>query len=151
MIVTFCGHGDFVGEKEEKLKLMSILEQVIGESSAEFFLGGYGGFDAFAYACAKEYKKRHEKVSLIFVTPYMTEEYQKKHLEPIKDAFDAILYPDIEGKPLRFAISYRNKYMVEKADIVIAYITHGWGGAYKTYEHARRKGKRIINLGSLSI
>ena len=29
--------------------------------------------------------------------------------------------------------------------MVIAYVTHGWGGAAKTLEYARRKKKRIVS------
>lgn len=108
--------------------------------------GGYGGFDGFAYACCKKFEERHPNASLVFVTPYMTQEYQQKHLMELQMKFDEILYPPLEGKPLRFAISYRNQYMMEKADFVIAYVDHDWGGAYKAYRHAKRKGKIIFNL-----
>ena len=36
--------------------------------------------------------------------------------------------------------------MVEMADYVVAYVSHDWGGAYTTYQHAKRKGKEIFNL-----
>ena len=36
--------------------------------------------------------------------------------------------------------------MIDKADVVIAYITHSWGGAAATYRYAKRKGKQIINI-----
>ena len=35
--------------------------------------------------------------------------------------------------------------MVSEADVVIAYVTHGWGGAAKTLEYARRSGKKVIS------
>ena len=149
MIVAFCGHGDFLQTQEITKRMMKVLEEEIGESSAELFLGGYGNFDAFAHACGKAYKSGHKNVSLTLVTPYMTDQYQKKHLEPVKGDYDTILYPDLEGKPLRFAISYRNKFMIEQAHLVIAYVNHEWGGAYKTLQHAKRKGKKIVNLGTL--
>ena len=76
----------------------------------------------------------------------MTQEYQQKHLTKLQMKFDEILYPPLEGKPLRFAISYRNQYMMEKADFVIAYVDHDWGGAYKAYRYAKRKGKVVFNL-----
>ena len=38
----------------------------------------------------------------------------------------------------------RNRYMVDKADYVVAYITHGWGGAAQTLEYAKQKKKSII-------
>ncbi len=63
--------------------------------------------------------------------------------------YDSVVYPGIEDKPPKFAITYRNRYMIDKADLVIAYINHEWGGAYKTYSYAKRKGKRIINLGKI--
>ena len=57
-----------------------------------------------------------------------------------------MIYPEIEDKPKRYAILYRNKYMVEKADYVVAYVSRNWGGAYQTYKHAKRRGKLIFNL-----
>ena len=113
------------------------------------YLGGYGDFDRFAYECCKKYKEKHPNTSLVFITPYMTVEYQRNHLEYQKTRYDAIIYPEIENKLPRFAISYRNKWMVEKADFVVVYIDHDWGGAYTTYKHAKRKGKFICNLGKL--
>ena len=76
----------------------------------------------------------------------MTIEYQKNHLDDQKRRYDYIIYPEIEDKPKRYAISYRNKYMVEKSDCVIAYVLHKWGGAYSTYTYAKRKGKTVLNI-----
>ena len=146
MIVTFCGHAHFSKTEECEQKLLSFLEEKVGGRSVDMYLGGYGGFDGFAYDCCKKYKETHPNVSLVFVTPYLTTEYQKNHLSYQKTRYDLILYPEIEDKPLRFAISYRNRYMVEKADYVVAYVSHGFGGAYATYTHAKRKGKMIFNL-----
>ena len=146
MIITFCGHGNFQKTEEYKKRLLSFFEERIGDDAADFYLGGYGNFDSFAYDCAKEYKAKHPKTSLVFITPYFDLSYQKKHLEDIKLRYDDIIYPEIEDKPRKFAITYRNRYMVESADCVVAYIDHDWGGAYQTYKHAKRKGKYIFNL-----
>ena len=98
-----------------------------------------------------EYQKEHQNVSLVFVTPYMTMEYQKNYLELYKKLYDEIVYPDIEDKPMKFAISYRNRWMVEKSDFVICYIDCDYGGAYQTYKHAKRQGKLIFNLSGKEI
>lgn len=148
MIVTFCGHSQFSKSKECEQKLLAFLENKVGNCSAEMYLGGYGGFDNFAYDCCKQYKRTHTGVSLVFVTPYLTVEYQKNYLEFQKSRYDYIIYPEIENKPKRFAITYRNRYMVEKADLVIAYVSHKYGGAYDTYKYAKRKGKEIFNLAN---
>lgn len=57
-----------------------------------------------------------------------------------------ILYPPIEEKPFRFAIHYRNRFMAERADYVVAFIDHEWGCAHQAYLHAKRKNKEIFNL-----
>ncbi|MBO5882950.1 MAG: hypothetical protein J6Q78_00915 [Clostridia bacterium] len=146
MIVTFFGHAQFPNAKKYEQKVIEFFEQKIGDSSVDFYLGGYGDFDSFAYDCCKKYKETHINASLVFVTPYMTIEYQRNHLAYQKERYDEIVYPEIEDKPLRFAISYRNKWMVEHADYVICGISCDYGGAYKAYQYAKRKGKPIFNV-----
>ena len=148
MIVTFCGHAHFSKSKEYEQKILAFLEEKIGDQPADMYLGGCGEFDGFAYDCCKKYKKVHPNISLVFVTPYLTMDYQRNELQYQKTRYDSILYPEIEDKPKRYAIAYRNQYMVEKADYVVAYVSHDWGGAYTTYKHAKRKGKEIFNLAS---
>ena len=111
----------------------------MGDRPAELFWGGYGSFDAFALKCGKKYQKTHPNTKVIFVTPYISASCQK-------EMYDDIIYPALEKVPPKFAISHRNKWMVEQADYVIAYIDHSWGGAYQTYRHAKRKNKPLLNL-----
>ena len=151
MIVTFCGHSQYTGSGEDEERIISLLTEIIGDHNAELYLGGYGSFDSFARKCGRKYQETHPNIRLIFVTPYITIDYQKNHLDYNKDLYDEILYPNLEDKPLKFAISYRNKWMVEQADYVIAYITHDWGGAYQTYRHAQRKKKPLFNISDKEI
>jgi len=53
---------------------------------------------------------------------------------------------DIESVPRKFAILKRNEWMVDSAELVIAYVKYSWGGAAKTLEHARKRKKQINNL-----
>jgi len=151
MIVTFCGHSQYTESEEDEQKILSLLREIIGDHHAELYLGGYGSFDSFARRCGKKYQVTHPNTKLIFVTPYITTDYKRNHLDYNKDLYDEILYPSLEDKPLKFAISYRNKWMVEQSDYVIAYITHDWGGAYKTYIHAQRKKKPLFNISGKEI
>ena len=146
MIITFCGHSSFNSAHEYEQKLLSLLQELIGDEQAELYLGEYGEFDSFAYECCQKFKSTHPNVKLIFVTPYISTEYQKKHLEYQKDRYDQIIYPPLENVPSKFAISRRNKWMVQQADLIIAYISHDWGGAYKTFKYAERQGKKTFNL-----
>lgn len=146
MVVTFCGHSDFQATEEYKQRLLAFLEENIGDSAADMYLGGYGNFDAFAYDCCKQYQKTYPNVSIYLITPYITPQYQKNHLESRKELYDGIIYPEIEDKPPRFAISYRNRWMVEKADCVVCGVERSYGGAYQTYSYAKRKNKRVFCL-----
>ena len=151
MIVTFCGHAQFNKTDEYEQKVLAFLEEKVGDKAADMYLGGYGGFDGFAYDCCVKFKEKNPKVSLVFIVPYMTEQYQKNCLDYQKARYDLTIYPEIENKPQRYAIIYRNRYMVEKADFVVAYITHDWGGAYKTYQYAKRKKKTIFNISGKEV
>ena len=56
-----------------------------------------------------------------------------------------------ETVPKRFAIDWRNRWMLKQADYVVTYITHSWGGAAKFAEMAERSGKQIVNIGSCAL
>ena len=81
MIITFCGHANFFKSEEYEQKILTFLEEKIGDQPADLYLGGYGDFDSFAYDCCRKYQETHPMVSLVFVTPYLDVEYQKKHLD----------------------------------------------------------------------
>ena len=146
MIITFCGHSEFVKTAEYERIFLDLLIETVGDRKAYFYLGGYGDFDSFAYDCCKKYQETHPDVSLVFVTPYLNIRNQHDPLEYQGNRYDTILYPGIEDKPLKFAIYHRNRWMVEKADCVICGIEHSWGGAYTTYRYAKTKGKRVFNI-----
>ncbi len=93
MIVTFCGHSDYQESRQDEEKIMALLEELVGDQPAELFLGGYGFFDAFACRCGQAYQKTHPHTRLVFVTPYITEAYQRNHLDYAKSNYDEIIYP----------------------------------------------------------
>ena len=146
MIVTFCGHGDFRETEEERRKMFGVLEKIAKQGKVDFYLGGYGNFDGFAYECCKQFKRVNPNVKLVLVVPYFTEKYQKNCLNALKKYYDEIVYPQLENRLPRLAILYRNYYMAEKADYVVAYVNRDWGGAYKTFEYAKKSNKKILNL-----
>ena len=66
MIVTFCGHGHYGACAEDERKILEILDRCVGDTPVEFFLGGYGNFDSFAWSCAKKYKEKHGQAKLVY-------------------------------------------------------------------------------------
>ena len=64
-------------------------------------------------------------------------------------SYDSTVYPPLETVPRRFAISHRNRWMVEASDVVVAYVLHDWGGAATTLRYAKQKDRRIILYSEL--
>jgi len=139
MLVTFCGHSQVSDHARVSAALRRVIAELIAEGADEFYLGGYGEFDSLAAAAVRDAKKTHPGICSTLVTPYMNRDYDPAY-------YDGSLYPPLETVPRRYAISHRNKWMVEQADVVVAHVTHSWGGAATTLKYAERKKKRIISI-----
>ena len=145
MIITFCGHSNCLFSDEEKEKLKQLLIKEIRKNpTCKFYLGGYGDFDSLCLRTLRELKKEFQSIELIFITPYLDKNYSK--LEFAKYHYDDIIFPPLESVPRKFAILKRNEWMVDSADLVIAYVKYSWGGAAKTLEYAKRKKVPIVNV-----
>lgn len=138
MIVAFCGHSKVSDVNAVSDWLLVTCQQLIEEGAETFYFGGYGSFDSLAHQTILKLQKNHKGLTSVLIMPYLNWNVDISE-------YDETLYPPLEEVPPRFAISKRNEWMAEQADIIISYITHDWGGAIKTFEHARRKHKRIIN------
>ena len=145
MIITFCGHSSYTDELDDEKRLLCGLEQVIHGENVSFYLGGYGGFDAFAYRCAKKYQQKYANAELVFIAPYLGN-WLEERKEFLQKQYDSIVYPDIENVPPKFAILKRNEWMVNKADYLFAYVRTHYGGAYKTLLYAHKHKKPYTNL-----
>ena len=145
MIITFCGHSNYLFSDEEKEKLKQLLlEEIRKNPTCKFYLGGYGDFDSLCLRTLRKLKTDFPDIELLFITPYLDKNYSK--LEFAKYYYDDVIFPPIENVPRKFAILKRNEWMVDEADLVIAYVMYSWGGAAKTLEYAKRKKKTILNL-----
>ena len=145
MIITFCGHSNCLFSYDVKEQLKNILIDEINKNpTCKFYLGGYGDFDGLCLRMLKDLKTDFPEIELIFITPYLDKNYSK--LEFAKNHYDGVIFPPLESVPRKFALLKRNEWMVEQADLVIAYVKYSWGGAAKALEYAKRKKKRIINI-----
>ena len=140
MIITFCGHRELYDEKEVKVWLERVTENLIVNGAEKFYLGGYGAFDRLAASVLAEQKKRYPQIELVLILPYLN---RRKDISPC----DSSLYPPLESVPRRYAILRRNEWMIQRCDVLVAYVTHGWGGAARTLAYARKKKKTILAYG----
>lgn len=101
-------------------------------------LAAMGAFDLPANEVLCELKCQYH-IHTSLVLPYLDRVY-------MSEMYDDTIYPPLEGVPRRFAISRRNEWMVDQADVVVAYVNHGWGGAAATLRYTERKKKRIVEI-----
>ena len=148
MIITFIGHADVIISEKTKKEIKNYLTNVIlDRDDILFYCGGYGCFDSFCAALCQELKQINRFIKVVFITPYITLEYQKRIKDVIESGnYDYSLYPPIEKTPYRFAISKRNEWMINESDLIVAYVKRTYGGAYKSILYARRKKKQIMNF-----
>ncbi|MBR2476664.1 MAG: hypothetical protein IKB50_00840 [Clostridia bacterium] len=138
MKVCFCGHREVIDTKVET-RLRLIIEQLITDGADTFLLGGYGEFDRLSAHIVCDLKKKYTYIKSILVIPYIHQSYDP-------DLYDYSIFPPLEHTPPKFAISKRNRYMVEESDVVVAYVNKNYGGAYQTLEYGRKKKKKIISV-----
>ena len=50
------------------------------------------------------------------------------------------------GVHYKAAIKKRNRWMVDQADKILAYVYRDFGGAFDTIKYALRTGKPVLNL-----
>lgn len=137
MKIAFCGHSEMTDREAVKQWLAPVCLDLIKSGATDFYLGGYGSFDSLCAAVLRKLKKEHRKIRLILVLPYLNSSI-------MTDGYDETVYPPLESVPKRFAILRRNEWTVQECDVLVSYVVHGWGGAAKMLEYARRKKKQVI-------
>lgn len=136
MNVTFCGHSELYQKEPVRQWLLEIVEALISQGAEEFLLGGYGQFDALAASVVWEMKAKYPHIQSVLVLPYLDRKVDA-------GIYDYTTYPPLERVPRRYAISHRNRWLVDQSDVVVAYVLHSWGGAASTLEYAHKKNKII--------
>lgn len=140
MKVTCCGHREVICSDKLTRQLRFVLCDLISEGADTFLLGGYGVFDSMAAMAIRDLKSIYPRIRSTLVLAYLDRDHNA-------ELYDDTIYPPLEGVPLRYAISQRNRWMVDGSDVVVSYVAHSYGGAATTLRYAEQKCKRIIRLG----
>ena len=142
-VCTFFGHRDT--PESIKPRLRETLVDLIEHHAVDtFYVGNQGGFDYMVRALLRELTDQYPHIRYAVVLAYLPD---KREEFDSRDFSDTMLPEGIEAVPKRFAISWRNKWLVRQADFVVTYITVPWGGAAQFAELAERQGKTILRLG----
>ena len=137
---TFFGHRDC--PETIKPKLREVLVDLITNHGVDtFYVGHQGQFDAYVHTELKKLKRAHPQINYAVVLAYMP----GKKTE-YDDYSDTMLPEGIESVHPRYAISWRNNWMLRQSDYVVTYITHSWGGAAQYVKKATSQKKVLIEL-----
>ena len=142
MVCCFFGHHD--APPTIKTNLLECIKTIIENGDADSFLvGNHGSFDGMVLAALRETKVAYPHITYNVVLAYMPAEKEEySYIDPMET-----VYPEgLESVPKRFAISWRNDWMLKQSDIVVCYVRHSFGGSGKFVEKAIRQKKRVINL-----
>ena len=139
MTVTFFGHKDTPKEIEPTLR-STLINLIENKNVTVFYVGNNGNFDTIV-------RRQLEHLSQTYPITYNVVLAYLPTKKSEYDDYSNTIYPEgIETIPKRFAISYRNKWMVEQSDVVVTYVTHSFGGAAQFKAMAQRQGKKVIEL-----
>ena len=135
----FFGHKDAPESVKEELYVA--IEKLIVEHDIDtFYAGNQGLFDFYARAALRQLQEKYP-ICYSVVLAYMPGEKTE-----YGDFSDSILPEGIEEVHPKYAISWRNDWMLRQSNYVIAYVHHNWGGAARYVQKACRQGKTVINL-----
>lgn len=135
---TFFGHRDAPDTLYPTL-LQAIEQLILKENVTCFYVGNHGAFDRLAYKALKQLQKRYSHICINVVLAYMPTH---------QEAYDAnsVLPEGIELVPKRFAVHYRNRWMLRQANYVVSYVTRNYGGAVQYVRAARKQGRLVLSL-----
>ena len=134
----------FFGHRDSPDSLYPVLKETVREIirsglATVFYMGTQGNFDAMAYRAVKELQAAYPSVIVYRVLPYL----------PKTEIADSILPEGIETVHPRYAILWRNKWLLDHSAMIVAYITHSYGGAAQAVRQAEKQGKHIIRISPL--
>ena len=139
-VCTFFGHRDC--PETIKPYLREVLVDLITNKGVDtFYVGNQGRFDGIVRSVLRELEQEYPEIHYAVVLAYLP---GKKN--DYGDFSDTILPEGIEAVHPRYAISWRNRWMLQRADYVVTYITHSWGGAAQYAQKAKRAGKTVIDI-----
>ena len=136
----FFGHKDT--PESVKGDLYTAIENLITEHGVKtFYVGNQGSFDFYTRAALRQLQKKYPHIRYAVVLAYMPGEVSE-----YEDHSDTMVPEGIEEVHPRYAIDWRNRWMLRESQYVLCYIHHHWGGAAKYVQAGQRQGKTVINL-----
>ena len=143
---TFFGHRDLNYQHIEDNLTVIIKDLITKNGVNTFFVGDSGNFDKTVYRVLINLKKTsYPDINISLVLAYLP----KQNEFSLTDYSNSVYPEGIENVPLRFAIIFRNNFMIENSKYVITYVKRDIGGAAKFKAIAEKKDKLVIELSNI--
>ena len=147
---AFTGHRriDEADFSRLKQRLSETIESLALDGIEVFYCGGAVGFDALAAELVLE-KRDRLGIKLCMVLPYahyeegFTPDQLRRYQRIFAGADEKIT---VSTKSDKNAYHIRNRYMIDRAEVCIAYLNHSGSGTAYTVGYADKKGVSVINL-----
>lgn len=144
-VCTFFGHRDCPSAIKPLMREV-LIELIEKQNVDTYYVGHQGSFDFLVQIALSELAEEYPHIRYAIVLARLPQ--QSKTYDPF--GYSNTLLPEgIENVPPRFAISWRNEWMLKQASVVVTYVTRSWGGAAKFAEKATRMKKTVINLADM--
>ena len=141
----------FTGHRETKINevenLLNTLVSLIERGARVFYCGMAKGFDLFAAECVLSLKETYPDISLIACIPCYGQE--KAYSEADKKRYVQILSKTTQNilvseNYFKGCMQKRNRYMADRADVLVAHLKKDAGGTAYTVNYFLKKNKEII-------
>lgn len=143
MNCTFFGHRDTPASIKPLLRQV-IMDLIEHHGVTQFYVGNQGNFDTMVRSLLAELAQTYP-IHYDVVLAYLLREN-----DPSLDGSHTILPDGFETVPPRFAIDHRNRWMLDRSDIVVTYVRYP-GGAAKYKALAERKGKAVVEIADFCL
>ncbi len=142
------GHRDYYGGADS---LLAALKYADSKNCTVFQTGGRGAFDRAFSAAVKKLALENPEIRLQLILPYLSAELNNNKAE-YERYYDAIILPEaVDGVHFKAAITVRNRWMVDRADLIISGVCRNYGGAYDAVRYAERKGREIVCVRGIKL
>ena len=147
---AFTGHR-VLPEYFSSKKLYTEIEKLIKEGVEIFYNGMAIGFDLLAAEQVIKLKKKYNKVKLVACIPCYNQEKsfsqkdKQRYVEILKRVDEQVLLSETY---YRGCMQVRDKYMADRADVLVAFCEKETGGAAYTLKYFKKKYtfKKIVMI-----
>lgn len=151
----FTGHRELPSETDPaysvlKEALQRAVERAVTEfGCTTFYAGGAIGFDLLAAETVLRNQAVHPELNLVLCVPYLgyNARFSPKDLKRYRAVSEGALETRIlSDRYTPFCFSQRNRYMVDRSDVLIAYVRRMQSGSGQTLRMAKNRELEILLL-----